>query len=110
MMSSLFVANLPAFVYDIEPTNPASEYMLEKELFDRQNDCWFREFPSFDQWCDERERASERFWDGIREMMARDNPKGGDASLSSVNWALECRSLDPRCATLEPQGELNSRD
>lgn len=59
-----------AYVYDVEPVSPEKEYILEKEAFERQNECWAREFPCFAEWCAHRESCDARFLEWIGNLTA----------------------------------------
>lgn len=74
---------LYAFVYDVEPVSPAKEYCLEKEVFDRTNDNWARDFPSFAEWVSQKESSEERFHDWVRDI-AREI--GEQAAYSLDPW------------------------
>lgn len=61
---------LMAYVYDVDPISPDKEYMLEKQAFDRHNECWAKEFPSFVEWCEGRLNADSRLRDWLGQVGA----------------------------------------
>ncbi len=56
---------LYAFVFDVEPLSPDKVYSLERAAFNRSNDDWNREFPSFGEWMNEREKGEQKFRDWL---------------------------------------------
>lgn len=49
-----------AHVYDVDPVSPEKEYLLERHNFERTNDNWNAEFPSFGDWLAERDKAGDK--------------------------------------------------
>lgn len=91
----LLITGAYAFVYDVEPVSPAKEYCLEKEVFDRTNDNWAREFPSYGDWISDREVREGRFHEWAADL-AREI---GDQATYS---------LDPWWSGIEHSGERDS--
>ena len=64
----LMVGGLYAYVYDVDPIPPEKVYILEMEAFNRHNDDWFRDFPSFAEWMNERAKGEQKFHEWLSEL------------------------------------------
>jgi len=54
-----------AYVFDVDPISPEKTYLLERDYFNRTNDNWNLEFPSYGEWLSHREEGEQRFKDWI---------------------------------------------
>lgn len=60
-----------AHVYDIEPISPEKQYCLEREVFNRTNDNWAREFPNYPDWLEQNDQREQRMHEWIGNLVDR---------------------------------------
>ncbi len=92
-----FIRGLYAYVYDVDPLNPVKEYFMEKEIFDHTNGDWFRSFPDFQDWLEDREMKEKRFHEWLIEVFCE------------VGRELINRNYDPResCEAESPENGMH---
>lgn len=96
-----------AYVYDVDPINPAKEYFLEKQVFDLNNDSSLSEFPDFGTWLDERDGVNQKITDKIvalaqyaKECYAKDAQNTADYYRGKTDASQEAAS-PPNCMQAE---------
>lgn len=91
-----------ALVYDIEPISQEKSYCMERDIYNRSDESWNYDFPSFDEWVAENDRREARFYEWIssvgqeigKEAAACFDPwasyqdtREGHAAAAPDNWA-----------------------
>ncbi len=54
-----------ALVYDIEPISQEKAYSLERDIYNRSDESWKSDFPSFNEWIAENDRQQARFYEWV---------------------------------------------
>jgi len=80
-----------SFVMDCEPMAPDKAYSLDRDAFNRNNDNWSREFPSFAEWYADRDASTSRFNEWLNNIAE----EAGYEYAACFDPTLDCSASAP---------------